>query len=230
MRALLALLFLWSLSMTLPKDTSLFRDLAPRYMDRLMADFPWTEQDAAAALGSAGVESAGFRLMQEVNPTSGRGGLGPFQWTGPRRVEYETWLARKGAKANDFEASYGFLFRELKGSEKATVENVRRAESLRTKVIAFERAFERAGVPAWDKRLEWAELALAAWRARSSSEKAKNDGKIASTDAAKNARAVEHPAPLPPPPDIEPIPTKPPEGGFFVRLLSTIRANMAKGT
>lgn len=151
--------------MALPHDTSLFRELAPRYMARLIADFPWTDEDAAAAMGSAGVESAGFKLMQEVNPVAGRGGLGPFQWTGPRRRLYEAWLARKGAKADDFEAAYGFLYRELTGDEKGTIEAVRSAVGLYAKTKAFERAFERAGVPAWDRRYEWAQLALSTYRA-----------------------------------------------------------------
>lgn len=166
--------------MTLPKNTSLFRELAPRYMARLMADFPWTDEDAAAAMGSAGVESLGFTLMQEVAPRGGRGGLGPFQWTGPRRIAFEKWLDRKKAKPTDFEACYAFLFRELKGDERATIDAVRKAKayseklangrlvnrsSLYAKTKAFERAFERAGVPAWDKRLEWAQLALDTYRA-----------------------------------------------------------------
>lgn len=182
--------------MTLPKNTTLFCNLAPLYMDRLMADFPWTDEDAAAAMGSAGHESLGFTLMQEIGPRAGRGGLGPFQWTGPRRVQFEAWLARHvGWKPSDFEAGYSFLFRELIGAENATVDRVRQAKGLYRKVVAFERAFERAGVPAWPKRLEWAELALVTYRAR---KRPAPDIPVAAATSAPS--------------------TKPASAGFFARL------------
>ena len=67
---------------------TLFDELAPRYMARLIADFDMDIDDAAAIMGNAGHESAGFKLMQEVKPRGGRGGRragqrpleGPAEW------------------------------------------------------------------------------------------------------------------------------------------------------
>jgi hypothetical protein len=136
-------------------DTKLFRAQAPRYMRQLIADFDFTVEDAAAIMGNAGEESAGFTKMQEVSPRGGRGGLGPFQWTGPRRVEYEKWCKRKGWAPSSFEAAYSFLWRELHGDEKKAVAAVKNADTLEAKVIAFERNFERAAADAkhYDVRL-----------------------------------------------------------------------------
>lgn len=148
-------------------STKLFDELAPRYIDKLIADFGMTDEDGAAVMGNAGHESGGFRRMQELKPVGGgRGGLGPFQWTGPRRRSYEAWLKRKGAKPGDFEADYAFLFRELTGPEKKAVPATKAAVGLQAKVIAFERAFERAGVKHYPSRLKWAKRALAVYRAR----------------------------------------------------------------
>jgi hypothetical protein len=146
-------------------DTKLFRAQAPRYMRQLIADFDFTVEDAAAIMGNAGEESAGFTKMQEVSPRGGRGGLGPFQWTGPRRVEYEKWCKRKGWAPSSFEAAYSFLWRELHGDEKKAVAAVKNADTLEAKVIAFERNFERAAADAkhYDVRLRWAKIALDAY-------------------------------------------------------------------
>lgn len=136
-------------------------------MARLIADFDLDVDGAAAIMGNAGHESAGFALMQEIKPRRGRGGLGPFQWTGSRRVSYEAWLVRKGAKPGDFEADYAYLFRELIGPEKGAIPAVKRAIGLRAKVVAFELAFERAAADAkhYESRLRWAERARAAFQA-----------------------------------------------------------------
>lgn len=159
---LLAILSLWGSPMP---DT--FEVLAVRYMRALVAekDFGFSEQDAAAVLGNAGHESAGFRLMQEVRPRAGRGGLGAFQWTGPRRVAFEAWCATHKCAPASFEAGYGFLVHELRTSEHRAVGLTKGATGLRAKVVAFELGFERAGVKAYDSRLRYAQRALAAFRA-----------------------------------------------------------------
>jgi hypothetical protein len=146
-------------------DAKLFRAQAPRYMRQLIADFDFTVEDAAAIMGNSGEESAGFTKMQEVSPRGGRGGLGPFQWTGPRRVKYEAWCKRKGWAPSSFEAAYSFLWRELHGDEKKAVAAVKNADTLEAKVIAFERNFERAAADAkyYDVRLKWAKIELDAY-------------------------------------------------------------------
>jgi hypothetical protein len=147
-------------------DRSLFKSTAPHMMHDLMADFGLTAIEAAAIAGNAGHESGGFKFMQELKPVSGRGGLGFFQWTGPRRVRFESWCARKGYKVSSYEANYSFLFRELSGSEAGAIQKLKAAPAdLRSKVVAFEAAFERAGVKHYDSRVQWAQIALDAFRA-----------------------------------------------------------------
>lgn len=154
------------------KNDELFRKIVPAQMRRLMRDFQCTEYDAAAVFGNAGHESGGFRLLQEIKPTvpGSRGGLGYFQWTGPRRVNFERYCARNGLQVADPEANYKFLFVELVGPESGAMNRVKNARTLkdandlRAKVEAFEQAFERSGVKHYDSRYDWAVVALDAYR------------------------------------------------------------------
>lgn len=143
-----------------------FEAKAPSIMRRLMADFPGlTVNDAAAILGNLGHESLGFTKLQEMAPTvkGSKGGYGWAQWTGPRRRQYEAWSrAQKLDPASD-EANYGFLKFELVATEKAAIPAVKAARTLRDKTIAFEKAYERAGVKHYDKRVYWANLAAEAY-------------------------------------------------------------------
>jgi hypothetical protein len=180
---------------------TLFTEKAPRLMLRLMEDFGLTEIEAAAVLGNAGHESAGFTKLQEMRPTvkGSRGGYGYFQWTGPRRREYEAYCKRNGYDPASEEANYKFLYLELITTEKAAIPALKAAKTLDTKVKAFERAYERAGVKHYPSRILWAEKALAAFKARDTS------------------AVLEPPVFIPPPPDIEPIPepaAPAPEAGF----------------
>ena len=146
---------------------ALFRRVAPFYMAKLMQDFHMNSTDAAAVFGNAGHESAGFEKLQEIKPTvpGSRGGWGWFQWTGPRRREFEAYADRNKLDPKAHETNYKFLFVELKGSEKRAVGAVKKAQGLRNKVIAFEKAFERAGIKHYNSRVRWAEIALEAFKA-----------------------------------------------------------------
>jgi hypothetical protein len=146
---------------------ALFRDIAPLYMRKFMADFDCTLEDAAAVFGNAGHESAGFTKEQEIKPTvaGSRGGWGWFQWTGPRRRAFEGYCARNKLNPASPEANYAWLFLELKGSEKRAIPALKAAGSLNEKVIAFENAYERSGVKHYDSRKKWAAIAMDAFRA-----------------------------------------------------------------
>jgi hypothetical protein len=139
-----------------------FRATAPKYMRLLMADFGFSEWDAAAIFGNAGHESKGLTDDQEDKPVvpGSRGGRNWMQWTGPRRRELEDYSKRNKLDPDSDEAAYKFLFVELRGTEKKAVLAVKRATTLKEKVIAFEVAFLRAGVKHYPSRLEWAEIAL----------------------------------------------------------------------
>lgn len=153
-----------------------FDDLAVRYMVDLIHDFDFTPEQAAGPVGNGGTESGGFTQIQEISPTAGRGGLGHFQWTGPRRRDFETWLERnadKGWTAETYEANYSMLFRELVGPEAAAIAAVKRTTTLEASTEAFMSTFERPGVPHLDNRISWARKALAAFVAAGSPSKEK---------------------------------------------------------
>ena len=132
-----------------------------------MADFAASDLDAAAVFGNAGYESLGFTKLQEIEPTvkGSAGGYGWFQWTGPRRRAFEAYCKRNKLDPASPDANYKYVFVELKGSEKGALAKLKAAKTLETKTVAFEKAFERAGVKAYAKRQAWARLALLALRA-----------------------------------------------------------------
>lgn len=144
---------------------AVFRAKAPAIMNKLMEDFPITPLDAAAILGNLGHESGGLTILQEINPVvkGSRGGYGWPQWTGARRRAYEAYCKRTKKDPASDEANYAYLFLELKGvegSEKAAIGKTVAAKDLDAKVIAFEKAFLRAGVKHYPSRQNWARIAL----------------------------------------------------------------------
>lgn len=149
--------------------SAFFRKTAPPFMRRLLAepDFGFAADDAFAIFGNAGHESGGFEKLQEMKPVvpGSAGGWGWFQWTGPRRRAFEGFCAQRGLGLASPEAQYQFLVFELRGPEKAAVAAVKKAQGLRAKVEAFERAYERAGVKHYDSRMRWAEIARDAYLA-----------------------------------------------------------------
>lgn len=146
---------------------ALFREKAPGIMNLLMADFALDVESAAAVLGNLGHESGGFRFLQEKEPLvpGSAGGYGWAQWTGPRRRAYEAYCSKHGYDPASDTANYKWLYIELSGSERAAIPAVKNAIGLDAKVQAFEAAFERAGVKHYESRNEWAQRALAAYRA-----------------------------------------------------------------
>ena len=171
-----------------------FRATAPKYMRLLMADFGLSELDAAAVFGNAGHESKGLTDDQEDKPVvpGSRGGRNWMQWTGPRRRELEDYCKRNKLDPDSDEAAYKFLFVELKGPENKAIRALKKATSLKEKVIAFEVTFLRAGVKHYESRLEWAQIAL-------------------------DLLGAKEPNPPPPAPP-SPIPAPTPKRGFWVSL------------
>lgn len=145
-----------------PIRGSTFTQKAPGIINRLMADFGFTREQAAGIVGNLGHESGGLNELQERNPTSGRGGYGWAQWTGPRRRAFEAWAAEKGLDPASDEANYGFLRHELRTSHKGAVSAVKRAGSVEDATVAFENAFEQAGIKNYPSRNKWAQRALRA--------------------------------------------------------------------
>lgn len=144
-----------------------FEDFVMRMVPDLQRDFGCSEDDAYAILGNMGHESNGLRQLQEVAPIGGgRGGLGGFQWTGPRRVQFEAYCKEHKLGIGSYEATYGFLYWELTHTEKA-MPRVMAAKGLYNKTMAFELAFERANkkYKFYDRRYAWAQKAKAYYEA-----------------------------------------------------------------
>lgn len=138
-----------------------FQARASIVMARLMKDLDLTREQAAGIVGNLGYES-GLEAIQEIKPVGGRGGFGWAQWTGPRRTAFEAWAKQHGLSVTDPEANYGFLIEELRGPEAAALAALRATSTIEQATQVFEERFERAGVVAMNKRLQHAQLALAA--------------------------------------------------------------------
>jgi hypothetical protein len=145
------------------KGDDLFTAKAPKIMRDLMKDFEISKLHAAGILGNIGHECGGFKLMQEQKPRGGRGGFGWCQWTGPRRVSFESFCEQRNLDMKSDAANYGFLQSELSGPYKNAISKLTAAPDLNSAVIAFESAFERAAadVKYFDRRERYARMALA---------------------------------------------------------------------
>jgi hypothetical protein len=98
-------------------------DIARRLTSDLMRDQGWNREQATGFVGNLAKESYNprtrepFGSVQEGNPIGGgRGGLGWVQWTGPRRNDFETLMAREGlTDPGSYEANYAMLRQDLAG-------------------------------------------------------------------------------------------------------------------
>ncbi len=101
--------------------------------------------------------------MQEQKPLrGGRGGWGWCQWTGPRRIEFENWASGKGYDVSSDEANYGFLLRELRGSQADSVRRLKETRTIDTATADFMNTFEKpaAQYAGLSNRVRLAQLAL----------------------------------------------------------------------
>ena len=147
----------------MPSAETHFREVAPKYMAMFLADFPrMNKLDAAAVFGNLGHESIGFTALQELEPVvkGSRGGWGWAQWTGPRRRAFESYAKRNKLDLKADATNYKFLWVELHGDEAKAIDALRAAVTLEDKVVAFEKAFLRAGVKHYPSRQRWAQIAL----------------------------------------------------------------------
>lgn len=136
-------------------------------IDRLMADLDLTENQAAGIVGNLGFESGGLVMLQERSPIAGRGGWGWAQWTGPRRVAFESWAWGKKLDPDSDEANYGYLLDELQNAYRSTVVALREKESITNAVFSVGQTYERPGgttpdhLPGFQHRVTYAMRALA---------------------------------------------------------------------
>jgi hypothetical protein len=137
-----------------------FEPLAPQLLRQLMSDFGVTDFQAAAIVGNIAFETAGFRILQELKPVSGRGSFGYLGWVGQKRASFEKFCQDKGLDPGSVEANYGFLKQELEGAESRAIVALKAAASLEDATRAFEQQAIRAGVKNYNSRTQWAQKAL----------------------------------------------------------------------
>jgi hypothetical protein len=148
-----------------------FQNLATRIMGDLILDFGVSSEQAAGIVGNLAHESAGFTVMQERNPRAGRGGLGWAQWTGPRRVAFESWTKSRGFEIDSYAANYGYLKAELSGSVpgfdyRKAITQVKKTTTVKAATETFEAFYEKAGVKAMASRVSYANQAMSLWKAK----------------------------------------------------------------
>lgn len=146
----------------MPDDT-LFRLKVPAFMRQLMADFELKDFHAGGVFGNIGHECVGFTVLHEIGQPEGKGGYGWAQWTGPRRVQFFNWCTEHNLDWISDEANYGFLEFELRTSQSDAISALLKTTTLEAAVQAFERNFERAGVPNYPSRNRWAQIAMDAY-------------------------------------------------------------------
>jgi hypothetical protein len=141
-------------------------------MRDLMRDFaPLSATQAAGIVGNGGGESGGFTIAQEGGIKPPKGGWGGFQWTGPRRRAYEAYIKAHGGDptsprdALNYDFMYGMLKTELKGPEKATIPAMRTCKTVADATKMFMVKFERPGIPHYEGRVSWSQMALDAYNA-----------------------------------------------------------------
>jgi hypothetical protein len=65
--------------------------------------------------------------IQEKAPTSGRGGFGLAQWTGPRRIALENYAQAQGRRIDDPDVQLDYFMQENAGPEAGAWKAVMRA-------------------------------------------------------------------------------------------------------
>ena len=147
-----------------------FKAKAPEVVGWIMRDFALPDFAAAGVVGNTGRECLGFTVLREIGQPPGYGGYGWQQWTGPRRKLFLNWCANKGLDWRSDAGNYGYLKHELLGEDPANsyafvVTHLRECKDVAEAAVAFEKFYERAGVPALTDRIKWAQIALDAYHA-----------------------------------------------------------------
>ncbi len=142
-----------------------FAQKAPVIMRNLMHDIPQLQDfHVAGILGNIGRETGGFRLMQEVRPKKGLGGLGWLQWTGGRRTDFETFCNQQQLDPLSDQGNYAFMKHEMLGKENPAFNLFVATADIDRATFVFMDRYERPGVPALAERQDWARKALQAFQ------------------------------------------------------------------
>lgn len=135
-------------------------------IDRFAIDLNLQPFQAGGIVGNLGYESAGFSILQEQHPISGRGGWGWEQATGSRRRAMEAWAAAHNFSLSADEANYGFILFELQGAYASVVSRLRQTATIEEAVMIFG-IYDEAPygttpthLPGYAERLAWGKRAM----------------------------------------------------------------------
>lgn len=109
--------------------------------------------------GNLGHESAGLTIYHEVGLPEDKGGVGWEQATGSRRRQFEAWSAAHKLDPKSDEANVSFIINELKTTEAAALDALRRTKTRDEATKVFMEKDERPGVQALSSRIQWAAVA-----------------------------------------------------------------------
>jgi len=79
-------------------------------------------------------------------------------------VQFEDYCHENALDPTSDAANYGFLVKDLHGEFRTVIDKLKMTTSLATAVEAFMNSYEKPGVPALSKRIQWAERAMAVFR------------------------------------------------------------------
>lgn len=173
-------------------------EICAAYGPRMARDLLCSTMHVAAFLGNSDVESDGFTARDEYKPVvkGSRGGTSWNQWTGPRRVQFETWCANNGLNPDsdkDYdEAAYRFTIHELQTTETKALAAVLATTTVEAAATAVCVRYLRPGEPHLDRRIKSARAAL---------------GYLGGVPAAVAAAPAPRPAPQPVSPASPPVAT-----------------------
>lgn len=135
-----------------------------RLMHDLQHNFDLLDFQAAGIVGGLARETGNFRYIQEINPVikGSRGGIGYAQWTGDRRVAFETW-ASEDADLTSYEVNYGYLAEEFRGPYASVIERLRETEDVEEAATVFMKRYLKPHRKHrnLDERIAYAEAYLA---------------------------------------------------------------------
>lgn len=111
---------------------------------------------ALGLAGNAAVESGFNPGINEIAPVvpGSRGGFGLFQWTGPRRKQFEQFAAARNAPLDDLNTQLDFTVWELSNTERRAGEALQGVQDPAEAARIVSERFLRPGTPHLDRRVQ----------------------------------------------------------------------------
>ncbi len=128
-------------------------------MDYLQQELGITREQAAGIVGNLAVESGASLDPTAIGDNGNARGIA--QWNGPRKRALEAFAAQQGRSPDDFRLQLQFMVHELRTSESGALSALRGTNSAADAALVFSQRYERPGIPHNDRRMAYANQALA---------------------------------------------------------------------